>query len=202
MSTETKAEKSTTNHKRKARSRAAHGKCMLTRRQFLLYSGGTAIAASTVSLSLFPGSAQAATARVVGYPRKLIAKLSDLKDNEPVDFTYPDDLDNSSAMLVKMGGVQAGGGIGPRRDVVAYSYLCTHQGGPLMGSYVAQGPHRILGQCPLHLSTYDLTRHGIVISGQAYESLPQVLLELDGDNVYAVGMMGLIFGRHKNLLES
>lgn len=193
---------SAANKKRKARSGAAHGKCMLTRRQFLLYSGTTAIAASTVSLSLFPGSTEAATARVVTYPRKLIAKLSELKNNVPVDFTYPDDLDNSAAMIVKMDGAKAGGGIGPRRDVVAFNYLCTHQGGPLQGSYVADGPHRILGQCPLHLSTYDLTRHGIVISGQAYENLPQVLLELEGDNIYAVGMMGLIFGRHKNLLES
>jgi len=201
MSTDTGID-NTTSRKRKARSGTAHGKCMITRRQFLLYSGGTAMVASTVSLGLFPGSATATTARVVGYPRKLIARLSELKDNVPVDFNYPDDLDNSSAMIVKMGGVQAGGGIGSRRDVVAYNYLCTHQGGPLQGSYVAEGPHRILGQCPLHLSTYDLTRHGIVVSGQAYESLPQVLLELDGDNVYAVGMMGLIFGRHKNLLES
>ncbi|VAX02708.1 Arsenite oxidase small subunit precursor [hydrothermal vent metagenome] len=192
----------TTRRKRKTRSSAAHGKCMLTRRQFLLYSGGTAMAASTVSLGLFPGSATATTAKVVGYPRKLIAKLSELKDNVPVDFNYPDDLGNSSAMIVKMGGVPAGGGLGSQRDVVAYNYLCTHQGGPLQGSYVAEGAHRILGQCPLHLSTYDLTRHGIVISGQAYESLPQVLLELDGDDIYAVGMMGLIFGRHKNLLES
>jgi len=174
---------------------------MLTRRRFLLYSGTTAVAAGTISIALFPGSAQAVQAQVVGYPRKPIARLSQLKDNQPVDFNYPDDLDNSSAMLVKMG-VQAGGGIGPMRDVVAFNYLCTHQGGPLQGTYVAEGPHRILGQCPLHLSTYDLRRHGIVISGQAYQSLPQVLLELDGDDIYAVGMMGLIFGRHQNLLES
>lgn len=202
LSAEASAAVTVSNNKRKERSGKAHGKCMLTRRQFLLYSGTTAIAASTISLSLFPGMAEAATARVVGYPRKFIAKLSELKNNVPVDFTYPDDLDNSAAMIVKMGGAQAGGGIGPKRDVVAYNYLCTHQGGPLQGTYVAEGPHRILGQCPLHLSTYDLTRHGIVVSGQAYESLPQVLLELDGDNIYAVGMMGLIFGRHKNLLES
>jgi len=52
------------------------------------------------------------------------------------------------------------------------------------------------------LSTYDLTRHGIIVSGQAYQSIPQVLLELDGDDIYAVGMMGLIFGRNKNLIES
>lgn len=188
-------------HNNSEHSAAAHGKCMLTRRQFLVYSGTTAAAASTISISLFPGASEAAKATVVGYPRKHIAKLSDLEDNVPVSFNYPDALSNSDAMLVKMG-VQGGGGIGPKRDVVAYNYLCTHQGGPLQGTYVVEGPHRVFGQCPLHLSTYDCTRHGIVISGQAYQSLPQVLLELDGDDIYAVGMMGLIFGRHKNLLES
>lgn len=198
MGTET----GTPRDKQQERSAAVHNKVMLTRRQFLLYSGSTAAAASTISISLFPGSAQAAQARVVSYPRKFIARLSELKDNVPMDFNYPDELANSSAMVVKMGGVQAGGGIGPKRDVVAFNYICTHRGGPLQGRYVAEGPHRILGQCPLHLSTYDLRRHGIVVSGQAYESLPQVLLELDGDDIYAVGMMGLIFGRHKNLLES
>ncbi len=199
MTTETSTPR---DQQKQERSAAAHNKVMLTRRQFLLYSGSTAVAASTISISLFPGSAQAAQARVVSYPRKFIARLSELKDNVPVDFNYPDELANSSAMVVKLGGVQAGGGIGPKRDVVAFNYICTHQGGPLQGSYVAEGPHRILGQCPLHLSTYDLRRHGIVVSGQAYESLPQVLLELDGDDIYAVGMLGLIFGRHKNLLES
>ena len=54
-------------------------------------------------------------------------------------------------MLVKMGGAKAGGGVGPKRDVVAFSYLCTHQGGFMMGKYQAVGPHRVLGQCPLHL---------------------------------------------------
>ena len=53
--------------------------------------------------------------------------------------------------------------------------------------------------CPFHLSTFDLTRHGILISGQAYQSLPQVLLEVKGREIYAVGMIGLIFGRHDNL---
>ena len=181
-----------------------HGKCMLTRRKFLLFSGATAATASTISISLFPGSAYADTqkARVVGYPRKLVAKLSELKDHTPVDFNYPDDLNNAQCMLVKMGGVKAGGGVGPKQDIVGYSYLCTHQGGPLQGSYKATDEHRTLGPCPFHLSLYDLTRHGIIVSGQAYESLPQVLLEVDGDNIYAVGMMGLIFGRDMNLLEA
>jgi len=187
--------------KKKDETAAAHGKCMLNRREFLMYSGTAAAAASTISISLFPGQAQA-KARVVGYPRKKIGKLSQLQDNQPLDFNYPDDGQNSQCFVVKMDGAKAGGGIGPQRDVVAYSYLCTHQGGFLNGKYQAIGEHRVLGQCPLHLSTYDLTRHGIIVSGQAYQSIPQVLLELDGDDIYAVGMMGLLFGRNENLMES
>jgi arsenite oxidase small subunit len=187
--------------KKKDETAAEHGKCMMNRREFLMYSGSTAAAASTISISLFPGQAQA-KARVVGYPRKRIASLSQLKDNKPVDFNYPDEGQNSQCFIVKMDGAKAGGGVGSQRDVVAFSYLCTHQGGFLNGKYQAVGEHRVLGQCPLHLSTYDLTRHGIIVSGQAYQSIPQVLLEIEGDDVYAVGMMGLIFGRNENLMES
>ncbi|MDM8559465.1 arsenate reductase (azurin) small subunit [Candidatus Parabeggiatoa sp. HSG14] len=184
-------------------SAAAHGQCMLNRRQFLLYSGSTAAAASTTTITLFPGTAQAreVNARVVGYPRTFLAKLSELKDNEPIDFNYPDNGKNASCILVKMGGVKAGGGIGSQRDVVAFSYLCTHQGGPLQGSYQVTEEQRTLGQCPFHLSVYDLRRHGIIVSGQAYQSLPQVMLELEGDDIYAVGLMGLLFGRNENLMN-
>jgi len=199
---------SESNKRRDSEARQAdeggHSLCMMNRRQFLLYSSATAAVATTVSVTLLPGSAHAAQqkARVVGYPRVLIGKLSQLEDHKPVDFNYPDQLANSQCMLVKMGGVEAGGGIGPERDVVAYSYLCTHQGGPLQGRYKVTDEHRTLGPCPLHLSLYDLRRHGIIVSGQAYESLPQVLLELEGDDIYAVGMFGLLFGRSENLMNS
>ena len=180
---------------------AAHGKCMMTRRKFLMTSGA-ATAVSTVGVSLFPGSANAlsSNAQVVGYPRMKIANLSQLKDNQPFDFSYPEDIRNNQCMLVKMGGAQAGGGVGASKDIVAFSYLCTHQGGPLQGRYRVAGDQRVLGQCPFHLSTFDLRRHGIIVSGQAYESLPQVLLEIDSKNdIYAVGMLGLVFGRNTNL---
>ncbi len=192
-----------TTTKKKDPSAKAHGKCMLTRRQFLLYSGATVATASTISLSLFPGTAEAKQmkARVVGYPRKFLAKLSELKPHQPLDFNYPDDGANTQAMVVKLDNVKAGGGIGPQRDVVAFSYLCTHQGGPLQGSYKHVEDQRVMGMCPLHLSTFDLRRHGIIVSGQAYESLPQVLLELDGDDIYAVGLLGLLFGRNENLMN-
>jgi len=173
------------------------GKCAMTRRRFLLTSG-MATATATVMITLNPGSvfAQQVPAMVATYPRKLIAKLSQLKQDEPLDFQYPDEGAYAESMVVKLG-VEAGGGIGPDKDVIAFNYMCTHQGGSLEGTYKADT--KSLGVCPLHLSTYDLTRHGILISGQAYQSLPQVLLELDGDDIYAVGVFGLIFGRFDNL---
>ncbi len=193
----------TTTNKPHDDSATAHGHCM-NRRQFLLFSSATAAAASTTTITLFPGTAEAKQlkARIVGYPRKFLAKLSKLQDHQPINFNYPDDGKNAYCMLVKMGNVKAGGGIGPQRDVVAFTYMCTHQGGPLQGSYKATDEHRTLGPCPFHLSLYDLRRHGIIVSGQAYQSLPQILLELDGDDIYAVGMMGLLFGRNENLIST
>lgn len=170
-----------------------HGKCLFNRREFLLTSGA---ATSVILLSGCAGLAANTPAMVASYPRKLITKLSSLKQDKPFDFNYPDDGKYSNSMIVKMG-VEAGGGISPTRDVVAFNYTCTHQGGSLDDTYKADT--KSLGACPLHLSTYDLTRHGILISGQAYQSLPQVLLELDGDDIYAVGIFGLVFGRYDNL---
>ena len=168
--------------------------CVMNRRSFLLTSGVTT---ATVMVAIHTGEGLAqAPAVVATYPRKLVAKLSELKMDEPVDFSYPDDNAYSESMLVKLGR-KAGGGLGPDRDVVAFNYTCTHQGGPLQGTY--QAADKALGPCPLHLTTFDLTRHGMFISGQAYQSLPQVLLELDGDDIYAVGMFGLIYGRFDNL---
>lgn len=170
-------------------------KCLVSRRNFLI---GTGAATTTVMVMMNPGTphAEEVPAQVTTYPRKLVAKLSELKADEPVDFTYPDEGAYSENMIVKMG-VKAGGGVGPDQDVVAFNYACTHQGGPLAGSYKADT--KSLGACPLHLSTYDLTRHGILISGQAYQSLPQILLEVDGDDIYATGIFGLVYGRKDNL---
>lgn len=180
---------------------AEHNQCMMTRRKFLMTSGVAVSGASIVSLTLYPGTAQAQQlqAKVTSYPRQLIGKLSQLKVNEPRYFNYPDDGPNSRAMLVRMG-VEGGGGIGENKDVVAFSMMCTHQGGPLDNQYKVRAEHRVIGQCPFHLSTFDLRRHGIIVSGQAYESLPQVLLEQEGDSLYAVGIMGLLFGRADNLI--
>lgn len=179
---------------------AAHGahrpgSCLISRRRFLLTSGATT---ATVMVMMNAGTplAKEVPAVVATYPRKLIAKLSALKTDKPLAFQYPDEGTYAESMIVKLG-VPAGGGIGPDRDVVAFNYYCTHQGGFLSDTYKADT--KSLGTCPLHLTTFDLTRHGIVIAGQAYESLPQVLLELQGDDIFAVGLFGLIYGRYDNL---
>jgi len=179
---------------RKQAAKAVGHKCLVSRRNFLIGAGVT----TTIMITLNPGTPQAreVPAQISEYPRKFVAKLSDLKLNEPFDFNYPDEGEYSENMIVRMG-VTAGGGIGPDQDVVAFNYACTHQGGSLYDSYKADT--KSLGACPLHLSTYDLTRHGILISGQAYQSLPQILLELEGDDIYATGIFGLIFGRKENL---
>ncbi len=167
--------------------------CLVNRRNFLLTGG----IATTVIMVGIPGLPQAQTPAVVAtYPRMFIAKLSELVVDEPFDFEYPDEGAYAESILIKLGR-EAGGGLGPGKDVVAFNYTCTHQGGPLQGTY--QAADKALGPCPLHLTTFDLTRHGIFISGQAYQSLPQVLLELEGDDIYAVGMFGLIYGRYDNL---
>ena len=173
------------------------GTCVMNRREFLLTSSA-ATATFTVMVTLNPGSSEAkeVPAAVATYPRQLIGKLSELNAHDPLDFNYPDEGEYSDCFLVKLDR-EAGGGIGPDKNIVAFSYTCTHQGGPLQGTYKAEDA--VLGPCPLHLSTYDMTRHGILVSGNAYQSLPQVLLELEGDDIYAVGVFGLIYGRYDNL---
>lgn len=167
----------------------------LSRRAFLLNGG---LAVTVVTLGGLPGVAAAATPRLAlraAYPRQKIGALSALKRGQPVDFAYP--YPNVTNILVKLG-VPAGGGVGPDGDVVAFTQQCTHMGGPLQGTY--KGAYQVLGPCPLHLTTFDLTRHGMVVSGHATESLPQIVLETGGDSIYAVGVMGLIFGYSGNLI--
>ncbi len=162
------------------------GRACMSRRSFLL-SGGAFLA--LVGLGGVPGFAEAAQLLKTSYPRQKIGSLSALKTGEPIDFNYPyADVRN---ILVKLG-TEAGGGIGPHKDIVAFNQQCTHMGGPLDGTYKPE--HQVLGPCPLHLTTFDLTRHGMVAAGHATESLPQIMLEVQGDDIYAVGVMGLVYG--------
>ena len=165
------------------------------RRTFLIGSGATVV--GTLLLPALPGmKGKALAAQVARYPEMRIGTLSQLKRGKPLRFKYPDKGLSASSLLIKLG-EPAGGGIGPDRDVVAFNAMCTHMGASMSRNY--QTEHQVLGPCPFHQSTFDLTRHGIVVSGHATESLPQVLLETQGDDIYAVGLIGLIYGRYDNL---
>lgn len=167
----------------------------ISRRKFLFGVG--AVAAGTIILPVLPGmGGKAMSAEYVRYPRKFVTKLSSLKAHEPQHFRYPDEERTAKSMVVRLG-TPAGGGIGNDFDVVAFNVLCTHMGGDMGRNFLAE--HQVLGPCPFHQSTFDMTRHGMIISGHATESLPQVLLELEGDDIYAVGLIGLIYGRYDNL---
>lgn len=165
----------------------------LSRRDFLLFGGGVGM---TIALASVAGCGRGLSLRMVTYPRKQLGRLSELRLHKPVAFLYPYDHPHCASFLVKLG-VPAGGGAGPDQDVVAFNALCTHQGFTLAGAY--DPTHRLAGPCSLHLSTFDLTRHGLIVAGHATQSLPQVVLETDGDVIYATGMMGLIYGFSTNL---
>jgi len=126
-------------------------------------------------------------------PEKKVANLADLAVDKPVNFTFPDR--KSACTIVKLG-VPAGGGVGPDGDIVAFSASCPHMGTSLIGGYNAK--HKGMGPCPSHLTRFDLTRYGIVVSGHATESLPQVLLEVRDGKIYATGVRGLLYGRTDN----
>ena len=166
-----------------------------SRRQFLL-QGGAATATVFLAGLAGPGVDKVEAAVKSRYKRVKIGSLKKLKTDRPISFQYPDKGKFSNSILVKLG-TPAGGGVGKGKDVVAFNSFCTHQGGSMKDAYKAAD--KVLGPCEYHLSTFDLTRHGIIVSGHATESLAQVTLETKGDDIYATGMIGLIYGRNSNV---
>lgn len=130
------------------------------------------------------------------YPRVLVARASILRLSEPVYFTYPDT--QSPCLAVKLGR-RAIGGAGASEDIVAYSIMCTHMGCAL--SYEA---HTARLKCGCHFSMFDPERSGQMIVGQATSRLPQILLQytVETDEIHAVGVEGLIYGRQSNLIDA
>jgi len=130
------------------------------------------------------------------YPRKRIGSLADLNTGEPVFFDYP--LVGQSNMLVKVG-APAESGVGPDEDVVAFSNLCTHMGCPIT---TYQSDEGVLGPCPCHFTTFDIAHDAQVTLGQATQKLPRVLLLTEGDDIYAHGLLRLVYGYHNSLVGS
>jgi len=169
--------------------RAVGQAACLSRRTFLILGGSAVTVLGTVGTA-WPGSAQSPELVMSRYPRQRVAALAELALGEPIAFTYPDDAVEN--LLIKLG-EPAGGGVGPDDDIVAFNTICTHMGG-YMDASTYKPAHAVLGPCPLHLTTFDLTRHGMVVSGHATASLPQIVIELDADDIVATGVMGLFFG--------
>jgi arsenite oxidase small subunit len=169
----------------------------VTRRVFLKISGGGAAAAvggGAASLAAPGHAAQAEPGRTtLPYPRKAVTSVASLKVNTPVTFTFPDAA--SPCTLVKMGRAVPGG-VGPDRDIVAYSTLCTHMGCPV--SY--DGGTRTF-RCGCHYSVFDAELAGQMVCGQATENLPQIALEIDARGaIVATSVNGLLYGRQSNVL--
>lgn len=189
----------TSSHRRTASPAAACALGALSRREFLFNAARNV---AIVSLASLPGHhlfAQGAgpQAKLAEYPRRRIGRISELRRGEPILLQYP--YPDVNCLLIKLGAV-AGAGVGPDNDIVCFTTICTHMGGPLQGTY--KPDLQILGACPMHLTTFDLTRHGMVVSGHATESLPQIMLETEGDDILAAGVMGLIYGYASNLERS
>ena len=167
----------------------------LSRRDFLKVSGGC-VAGVPVLVAGSAATAPSAGAQAAGeanaYPAMDIARLSQLKPGDSVAFNYPDE--SSPALLLRLQQA-AEGGVGDDSTVVAFSMLCTHKGCPV--SFKAEQQLLI---CPCHWSTFDPAKEGTLVIGQASTSLPRIELAVAGDMVRAVGVDGLIYGRHTNVL--
>lgn len=163
----------------------------LSRRDFIKV-GGSGVAGVVAANAITPSSAAAQTSEEKPYPVVDVAELSDIEPETPIDFTYPDE--NSPAVLLRLAEA-ALGGIGPDNSIVAYSVLCTHKGCPV--NYTAE---RKMFICPCHWSTFDPAKAGVLVIGQASEPLPQIRLRIEDGKVRAVGVDGLIYGRHTNIV--
>ena len=160
----------------------------LTRRRFIQTTGAAGVGTAAAGV-IHPGAAAAEAAK---YPIKPIVALDDLGEGTTVPFTYPDE--RSPALLLRMG-EEVPGGVGPDSSIVAYSTLCTHKGCPV--SYKPE--HRLL-ICPCHWSTFDPARAGGLVIGQASQALARIELRIESGMAVAVGVEGLIYGRHTNLV--
>ena len=158
----------------------------LNRRQMLSLGAVAGLAAG-----VYPNRWTAAET-TAAFPTLKVAPLAELEPGAEVAFDYPDP--ESPAVLLRLDGAVEGG-IGPDQSIVAYSTLCTHKGCP-----VAYNAERKMLICPCHWSSFDPAKQGRMIIGQASQGLPQVTLRIEEGMVEAVGIEGLIYGRHTNIL--
>ncbi len=160
----------------------------INRRELLSLGAAAGLAAGAGAGASPPAAAQSAAS----FPTLPIAALGDLEPGAELSFEYPDE--NAPCVLLRLDG-PVEGGVGPDQSIVAYSMLCTHKGCPV--AYHADQKMLI---CPCHWSSFDPAKRGRMIIGQASQSLPQITLRVEAGMIEAVGIDGLIYGRHTNIL--
>jgi arsenite oxidase small subunit len=164
-----------------------------SRRRFLGNSIGAGAAAV---IAVHPGDAEAA--RQIDYPRTYpvipIGTIGQLEKSVAKNFNYPDE--HSPCMLVKLDS-EIAGGVGPDKNIVAYSSMCTH-----MGCIVSYDSSSQTFQCPCHFSVFDPGSNGQMVCGHATENLARIDLGHDPKTgrIVATGVQGRIYGRVSNLL--
>ena len=170
----------------------------ISRRRFLKLGacvvGGACAADALPSLTHATESGELATLKTtLPYPRMKLASIGQLKIGREQLSTYPDQA--SPVVLLKLGR-PAVNGVGPDRDIVAFSRRCSHMGGTL-----SFRPDTATFHCPLHSAMFDAEKGGLLVIGQATDNLPQLELEVDAaGDVFAVGIRGLLYGRQANVL--
>jgi Rieske Fe-S protein len=102
--------------------------------------------------------------------RVRIASLREMELGSSRVFTYPSEHD--PCLLIRM----------DDGSVLAYSQSCTH----LACAVVPRLAEGVL-HCPCHEGYFDL-KTGKNIAGPPPRPLPRILLEIDGDDVYAIGI--------------
>ncbi|MGR3320240.1 MAG: Rieske 2Fe-2S domain-containing protein [Candidatus Anammoxibacter sp.] len=92
---------------------------------------------------------------------------------------FPVDCDYRDCFVIRLKGPLCNGlkiSDNSGDELVAFHKKCTHMGWVLPLAKDSNQPH-ILGPCPGHLTSFDLSKGGMVVIGQATECLPQVKLK-------------------------
>ncbi len=192
----------------------------MDRRDFIKTCGTVAVASMIDSSFFSQALAQQKDGMFQAYKRALLVKQDgsplkeeDIKLHVNYIFFYPHA--STPCYLLNLGeaiqpieiklkdgkSYQWGGGIGSKKSIVAYSAICAHQWSyptpqySFMNYYPPNTPSETtkkagIIQCCAHLALYDPKVGGSVIDGPAEFPLASIVLQEEGGNLYAVGVLG------------
>jgi arsenite oxidase small subunit len=115
------------------------------RRKFLTGAGVVAVGAAASGVTAPEAKADRSPARVV-YPSNRLANVGDLRVDEPLRVSYPDN--DAPGVLLKLG-KRVPTGVGGDADIVGFSTICPHKGFLLNYS---KSDHTL--NCPGHFSMF------------------------------------------------